>query len=188
MIIGITGRRRHGKDSVAKVLSNKGFTIIELPAPLTEELCIINPWCEVTDRGARANFPRFVRFADLVKEVGIDMAKDISPDVRPYQQRYGTDIVRDRIDEDRWVKLALAKMDNPWGRYVLPNIRVDNEAALCDRIIRVVRPGYDESVDGNTHKIEDRIDTLPVDATILNDGSLEDLRKKVTALMEEWGC
>lgn len=191
-VIGITGRRRHGKDSVGKHMAAKwGFTTVELPAPLTEELCIINPWCEITSPQARFDLPRFMRFADLVAKIGIDKAKDASADVRPYQQRYGTDIVRDRIDVDRWCKLAAAKMReivaadlDKEHRFVLPNIRADNELALCDVLIRVVRPDYDETLDGNTHVIESRIDLLPADYVVVNDGTLADLKVKVDAVME----
>lgn len=214
-VVGITGQKRSGKDTVAEILVQMDdFIKIELPAPLTEELVILNPWCKTdgSSGGVTVLTPDgFIRFADLVELVGIDQAKDISSDVRAYQQRYGTDIVRDRIDEDRWCNLAKRSMREAraahldgslpampsWQpgvnagprapstqpHFVLPNVRAQNERELCDVLIRVRRPGF-ELDPATDHPIEHSIEELKHDFIIENDGTLGQLHSRVFHL---WG-
>ncbi len=160
-VIGITGRRRSGKDTVANILvEHYGYVKIELPAPLTEELCILDPWCHVDVEWQ--DLSEWMRFSDLVARVGIDEAKNASPDVRSYQQRYGTDIVRDRIDVNRWVTLAddrIWRLQQQGQRnFVLPNIRAENERVMCELIIGVTREDHEPTT--GDHKIEHDIDRL----------------------------
>lgn len=196
-VVGITGEKRSGKNEVAmRLVDRYGFVKVEMPDPLNEELCILDPWCYIpgwhdspalTSRVTHG-YP-YARFSELVEHFGIDMAKDLSPDVRVYQQRYGTDIVRDRIDVDRWVNLArdtitqLGKAGQT--RAVIPNIRAANEQGLCDHIIRVVRPGWDS--EQHDHPIEQGIKLIREDYVVTNDKTLDALRDAVDETVSTMG-
>lgn len=188
IVLGITGQKRSGKDTVADhLIAKHGYTKVELPAPLTDELCILDPWCQIPDPTGHYDH-QYVRFSELIAGYGVEWAKDMSPDVRAYQQRYGTDIIRDRVDEDRWVKLAVHTIEAHHAvghtRFVIPNIRAHNEQALCDLVIRVNRPGH--SLSAGDHRIEQGIDGLVVDAVIDNTGTLDQLHDAVDLMLGDY--
>jgi len=165
-----------------------GYAIHEMPDPINEELCILDPWCFVPSWDGDGS--PFERFSVLLERFGTDIAKELSPDFRMYQQRYGTDIVRNRIDVDRWVNIAHDHIGElaAEGRHnvAIPNIRALNEQDLCDLIVRVTRPGYDASA--GDHEIEASIKLIESEFTLENDGTIEDLWAKVDRAWAEMGC
>jgi hypothetical protein len=87
----------------------------------------------------------------------------------------GTEIGRDMFGQDSWIKML--RRD---GKCVITDIRFYNEAdwiyANGGVVWRVERPGYN----GDNHKSEQQIDFMRVELTITNDGTLEDLEKRVS--------
>lgn len=88
---------------------------------------------------------------------------------------------------DYWIKEL--DLDYRAGLYlVIDDVRYENEVdAIVSRggaVYRVVRPGIDEPRDGRVcdHPSE-RSGTLKVSGTIVNDGSLEDLKRKVVEML-----
>lgn len=190
MIIGITGHKGSGKTTVGDHLVDAhGFIKIEIPAPITADLCVLNPWIHVETPAVAAVVGEWCRFADLVNHIGIDEAKKASREVRRLQQAYGRDVIADRHDPNRWIDLAVDRIRrrNEWGDdpdFVLPNVRAANEAAICDLVIRVVRPGH-ELLAGD-HAIEVSIEALAADHVISNDGTLADLRQAIDMCHSAW--
>lgn len=123
-----------------------------------------------------------------------DLLKTMSG--RQYLQRYGTESHRDVFGEDFWVdqllpvgsQVAVIKNFSDNSKYpdfaLVTDVRFVNEArrvAALDGVVwEVVRPGHEP--DG--HASEERLPPQLIDATILNDGTLEDLREQVNNLLD----
>ena len=169
MIIGLSGYARSGKDTVAGLLPDykrRAFADV-----LRDALYRLNPYL-------RGNFT----VADLVDEYGWEVAKSDN-EVRRLLQVLGTEVGRKMIDNDVWVQIAtrdILKEDD----IVFTDVRFPNEAeaikALGGTVWRIERPGI-QAING--HASETAMDDWPFDATITNDGTLEDLQAQVeTAL------
>lgn len=163
-LIGITGKARSGKDEIAKHLwAQHCFTRIALADPLK--------------LAAQAAFRLGHQhiFNDALKEIAVH-PWGLSP--RQIFQKTG-DIYKEAFGEDFWIKRWCLSYDmfRETDNVVVPDIRFDEEAtvicALGGTLIRVVR-GDGLAGAGGQHCSEAGI-TTPVDFTINNDGSLEDL-------------
>lgn len=66
-------------------------------------------------------------------------------------QVLGTECVRQRIGNNAWVELALASAERHGAAgvkaVVFEDVRFDNEAAACDLVVEVNRPGVDYAAD-----------------------------------------
>lgn len=124
-------------------------------------------------------------FADRFLEVFKDYFKRndgvyqwyISP--RKAYQLFGTEFGREIIKDSLWTDIA------PKEGVIWTDVRFPNEAnAICDnngKIVRVLRPGQ-ETIGESGHSSEAGIGDVEVFATIVNDGTLQDLRNKAKAI------
>lgn len=178
-LIGISGRKRSGKDTVGKYLAeHHQFSLDSFARPLKESIRIIYGWThEHTD-------------GDL-KEV-VCPYWNVTP--RTVMQRMGTEMGR-QLDQDLWRKslerrlMKLMEQDEeniPVG-VAITDVRFPNEAdgirALGGEVWRVVRPSLGPQTD--FHPSETGLDRYNFDREIVNDGSLDDLYAKVRTLL--WG-
>jgi len=102
--------------------------------------------------------------------------------IRVYLQDLGTDAIR-RRDEHAWVNALFSKYNPKKDIWAISDMRFPNE---FDRVkkengytIKVVRPETDRTDYENMHPSETALLNRDFDITIINDGSLEDLLKKV---------
>jgi len=111
------------------------------------------------------------------------------PHVRELLQKIGTNIIRSQIDEDFWVKKMADKvstLDALDGRkdVVIDDVRFINEAKfITDRggvLILIQRPSLENT---DTHRSETELEKIRPHYTIINDGSLDDLKNKVEVIM-----
>lgn len=127
IIVGLNGRKGAGKDTAAQPLIEKyGFERVSLADPIREMARKLNPVISVVmDQGR----PKQLRVTDFI-DAGWSEEKIKRQFVvyRDFLKTLGTDCVRE-YDADFWVKIALAKMNNPHGRYVVTDVRFPNEAA-----------------------------------------------------------
>lgn len=172
-LIGITGKARSGKDTIATHLFEQyGFTRIALADPLKEAAQTI--------------------FGLSTGQTWDDAHKGT---VIPYWgksprelfQILGTESIRDVFGHDVWTKRwALSyEMFKDTDDVVVPDIRFDNEAQMIrDRggiIIEVQRgPGLVGST--GSHPSERGLSSLP-DYVINNESSLDDLKAKVDLVL-----
>lgn len=173
MIIGLSGYARSGKDSVAALMphhSRRAFA-----DKLREAIWRLDPLI--------IDGPNHFRVRDIVASVGWENAKVQFPELRRLLQVFGTEIGRHMIDSDLWVKLATEDLE-PGDNIVFTDVRFPNEAtaikALGGQVWRITRPGV---VAFNDHASETSMESWSFDAVIENDGSLDDLRAKVAALL-----
>lgn len=167
-VILISGKARHGKDTVAGMIESN-----------------------FKERGARV---LVTHYADLVKYIckaffGWDGNKDERG--RTLLQYVGTDIVRGYFP-DYWVNFIidiLNMFSEHWDYVIIPDTRFPNEV---DKIkeqfdavhVRVLRDGFESSLteEQKNHPSETALDNYTYDVIIHNSGSMEDLEQKVKEL------
>jgi len=175
MMIGITGRARHGKDTGGKLLVQEfGFQRIAFADKVRELALEINPL--VSRYGERLN--------EYVDSLGWEKAKQLIT-IRMTLQEYGASC-RKVLGDDVWINAAFKDLDYT-KNYVVTDVRYPNEVAAIfnkhDGIIwRITRPNFDNGVD-ETHESEKFIPYLSPCHDIINDGTLEDLENKVRKCM-----
>lgn len=171
MIVGLSGKKRHGKDTIAEALEDEGFTILRFSQPIKDTLLLLNPIVYFDKVSGQT-----VRYAQLVEWFGPDKAKDC-PEVRLLQKRMGTEAGREGpLGADVWVHAFEQQLEDGVN-YVIADVRFLNEAALVRRhggeIWRVNRPGFD---DGDNHDSETQLDDYPFDRVFTNAGPVEQLQ------------
>lgn len=172
-VIGFTGRKRSGKDTAAKALCDIGWHRVGFADALKVGALAIDPLC-----GKH-------RLSELVELCGWDEAKK-NPELRRFLQRYGTEGGRDIFGEDCWVKLAREKVNRSMmiaKGAVIPDVRFANEVSMIHEfggiVVLIQRPSLEGQID--EHRSE-QLDFQP-DATILNNGTPEQLHEMVWHLV-----
>jgi hypothetical protein len=174
-IIGMTGRKRSGKDTVGAYLRMKhSFAQESFAKPLKEAVRYIYGWGHEHLDGS-------------LKEV-VDPYWQTTP--RAVLQSFGTEIGR-QLDQNLWVKSLQRRLESfqtePSGpfSFVITDVRFPNEAdvvkALGGEIWRVIRPSLGERTD--LHASETSMDDYVVDREIVNNGSIADLHNQVDVLL-----
>ena len=172
-LIGICGRKRHGKDTLGDYLvENYGYTKIGFADALKEACrCIFG----FNDDQLYGNS----------KEID-DEFWGASP--RKVLQYIGTDLFRDQLSvvlpgvkDDIWIKVVENKiLQNPDKKYVITDVRFANELEFIKRhggiSIKVKRDTLKAT---DSHISESFIDELETDAVIKNNGTLEQLYDKL---------
>lgn len=182
MMIGVSGYARAGKDTVGAYLTgDHGFTRLAFADTLKRFVLAVNPII-MWDREAE----RYVRLYDALEDNAFEWEKlKAIPEVRQLLQRVGTEGGRDILGENVWVDGTLSGVDVHADNWVVTDVRFPNEAAAIKGrggfVWRVERPGT-EAV--NAHSSETALDEYPFDAVIRNDGTLEDLCRRVDEFLE----
>ena len=173
-IIGFSGFAQSGKDTAASFLTERGWERRAFADPLRSILYALNPIAQVNHV-----YDEEHRLASLVDNMGWDDAKQI-PEIRSLLQRLGTEGGRKHIANDIWTRTLFERQHGP--NLVITDARFQNEVdAIHQRngiVVRVERPGVGPV---NGHVSED----IPTgfDYTIINDGSLDDLKNQVLSLV-----
>ena len=171
-VILISGKARHGKDTVASYIK-EGLETCGYKVLITH-------------------------YADLVKYVcttyfGWDGKKDEHG--RHLLQYIGTDVVRAN-DPDYWVRFVyeIAKLfKDEWDYMIVPDARFPNEVNTFKDSefetvhVRVVRDNFDDGMteEQRNHASETALDECEPDKIIENNGTLDDLMKKSVELVAE---
>lgn len=175
MIIGFTGKRGVGKSAAAAALEEIGFIRVHAFGG--------------GKAAAEAYFRHIGATPAQAREMVNGVLKDKPSSLLPKQQtpRYFMERLGSFMGQGlgaEWTlgaELARIARDHP-GRGVVIESVVYEEAVLRaagGKIVRIVRPGHKGPEGMKTDEAEARID---VDLTIVNDGSVEDLKRKVLLL------
>jgi len=191
-VVGLSGRKRSGKDTFALRLIENGFTRVSFADPLRALALAVDPWVRVEPDelghlygpGCIPAAPAgdFCRLTTIVKSVGWEKAKEIR-EVRRLLQVIGTDGVRNNLGDNTWVEVAVRAINEIKGPVVITDVRFPNEAKIVDDLVRIERPGLAAS--GDLHISETALDDFPFSQVIVNDGSLEDLYAKADVFAME---
>jgi len=180
MIIGVTGKKFHGKNTVADFyVKNHNFKELSFAEPLKK---VCKAMFDFSDEQLYGN----------LKET-IDERWGITP--RTTFQFVGTDLVRNKIynilpdiGENFWVKrfemeLSQLLVNEQSRNIIISDVRFPNEAEIIKKlggiIIKVVRPDIKNN---DLHTSENLIDEISADYNIINDGSIDDLYCKLIEL------
>jgi hypothetical protein len=176
VIVGVAGRLGAGKDTVGDYLVRAyGFKRVAF-ADALKELCshVVSRaavgWNGENWTGSKSEYGRMI-----LQGIGKGARGVIGPGV--------------------WVSAldrTLSQTDglNPFSdRVVVTDVRYPNEVDYVrwngdkSLLIRVDRPGVDRSGPEHQHETEAHVDSLKVDAVVVNDGTLEQLYARVDAVM-----
>lgn len=198
--VGIVGRARTGKDTIAEHLVRRhGYARVGLADPLKRLALVLDPIVSPAPRPKLARFSRLLdlprkplRLAELVERDGWENAKDSHPEVRRTLQRLGTDVIREHLGADTWVRLAveLIREHNAAGRsVVIPDVRFGNEVTALRELVgaRLVRVRRAAAPNAGHHVSELLADTLPVDHEIGNDSTVPALLARVDTTIRTFG-
>lgn len=166
-VIGIAGKARSGKDTIADCLCKKYyFNRYSFAQPIKSIVNEMFGWDS--------------RHADGALKEAVDSYWGFSP--RKAYQLFGTEFGR-ACNENLWIKMAEAKL--PAGHWVIPDVRFDNEAEFCRKhgaLIHVERPGV-KAV--NAHISEEGVHMHKEDYYILNNSSVAHLHLCIESIMED---
>jgi len=168
-VIGLSGFAGCGKTTVARYLIEQwGFVRVRFADPLKDMLRVV----DLNDRHLDGD----------LKETPCDILGDRTP--RSVLQELGTDFFRNRVSPNFWVnawkRRVQAHMD--MEEYIVADdVRFPNEAAAIfhfgGALARITRP--DNTLDVGKHESEAYIESIAPDVHLINDGTLNDLFRKV---------
>lgn len=172
-IIGLVGRRRAGKDTAALALTEQGYHIAKFAGALKGMIRTLLAY-----QGADADTIERLIEGDL-KETPTHYLGGRS--TRHAMQTLGTEWGRDLIARNLWVRCCIEHIKQ-YDKVVISDVRFSNEVeavkAVGGTIVRISRANGT----ADSHISEAEIDSLPADFEIANDGTIEDLQKRIVTL------
>lgn len=118
------------------------------------------------------------------KEDPIDWVESkITP--RRFLQHFGTEYIRNNVDKDFWLKCVEQQMDDSLDYMIITDCRFPNELEMknkYDTISIKVKRGNADKISTTGHASEQGLDDDLFDHVIENNGSLEDLKVKITSI------
>ncbi len=185
MIIGITGNKRHGKDTCGKciqsLLKSSNVKLHSFASPMKEVAGTMFGW----------DYDRMENHKE-----NVDPYYGISP--RQFLQVLGTDFAQFFLTEQfpqfkkitgrsLWVKRLLKHIDNK-NINIITDVRFKHEVEAIRKqdtnniIIKVIRPDWPVDY---SHISEMEVVTIEPDYTILNNGTLADLKREVYDFLKQ---
>jgi hypothetical protein len=184
-IIGVLGRKRHGKDTFAARLTNEhGFTRLAFADKLREAALKLDPYIVVQHdeyhllNGWTLPYDRLytARLSHLVHGLGWEAAKEIR-EVRRTLQHMGVGVRE--LDPEFWVRIVMTQAAEIPGPVVITDVRFPNEVAAvvsnAGTTVRVVNPRIERPAE--EHISESALDYYTPRFTIPNAGTIEDLHR-----------
>lgn len=181
MLIALGHWARVGKDTIGDFLAeDHGFTRMAFADALRDLAMRIDPMIAM-------QVHHDIRLSDAVRTVGYEDAKDTWPEVRRFLQNLGVGC-REAFDPEIWVRQVerrLRDLDPAVHDIVITDLRFPNEAKMVrlwrGHTVKVTRPGFGGM---DAHESERALNEWRFNAILENDGTLEDLRRKASELVE----
>jgi hypothetical protein len=201
MIIGVSGKKRHGKGTVAGILvAEYGFVQHDFADALRGDMAVLNPVVGIfhSEDDWGEHYAQLVRYQDAVNKHGYEQAKEIFPEIVRLLQVYGTEVGRNRVSEwfwaERWVH-TLDELDRKTN-IVVSDVRFESEVRIVQHMgldfdssyfLGVHRPGYVHDANADQHSSE-QLPELPDErSTIIEASSVESLTEQVHIVMARLG-
>lgn len=161
-LVGLTGRKRSGKDTAGAVFQEAGYVRLAFATPIKIMIGVLLQYQGITE-------PMLSRMMEGdLKEEPSDLLGGKSP--RHAMQTLGTEWGRGMISDSLWVD-TLLKASKRFEQVVVTDVRFPNEVTAVKEaggeIYRISRTGNVPPPDA--HMSEALIDTLDVDQDIVND-------------------
>jgi hypothetical protein len=129
VVIGVGGRLEAGKDAFSDYLVEKhGFVKLGMSDTLAEALYRLNPYIQ--------EGYEYYPYQDFLEYRGGYVEAKKNPEVRRLLQVLGTEVGRDLLGQDIWVKAAKRRIDEHTAagtNVVITGVRFPNELAMFDR-------------------------------------------------------
>lgn len=180
-IIGVTGNARHGKDTVAEYLSVRyGYSRYALAEPLKTACSILFDWTpqEMSGESKDTIDPRYgISPRQALQSLGTEWGQFGLSRYPEFKARTGRRL---------WVNRLLARSSGE-PLVVVSDVRFPHEAdAILEAGGQIVMV-YRDSVPVDTrHESERAVLDIRPDYVLDNCGSIEDLQRKVDAMMHKW--
>lgn len=175
IVIGLIGKLQSGKSTLAKMIYDK------------------IPGCHII--GFADSLKQMILNAGICnKEELWDKKTNFS---RMMLQKIGTNLIRYQIDQDFWLKKMKFTIEDISLKYsgvstiIIHDVRFKNELSFIrenykSKIILIKRPLFEFNNDENLHISETELSNFKdYEYQIINDGTLEDLDKKITKIINE---
>ncbi len=167
-IIGLVGRARTGKDTIARALVDQHrWTKIAFADPIRHTLMNMNPYV--------GGGMRLLDVLDLYGGWSGVKQTEYGLEIRQLMQHLGTEGIRE-LDQRFWAQLMEKRIRAIPGPVVITDVRFENEAQLVTRLggtlVRVNRPGIPNLRFAHSSEAIEQIDCALV---IDNTGTVEDL-------------
>lgn len=199
LVIALGGYYGAGKDEYADEIVDKlGFEKTFMSKYLQKCIQTVNPWImtdvPVTEQTDRVSWPAnsLVKYSQLDEAVGYAGAKK-QREVREWLQLMGTEVGRKILGEDTWVKLVredLCEIQKRGNNAVITGIRYSNELDLIHefrgKTVWITRPGFEPTGTTAGHSSERTLTPLDFYFEVLNEGSLDDLKRKALTQAGGW--
>lgn len=182
-VIGIVGRKQHGKDTTANYMVEKyGYIRIAFADAIKDMLkCSFGFSEEQLNGNLKETIDEFwkIKPRQVLQFVGTELFRDKMGELIPH------------IETNFWVFIVKKKIHdtlkvNPHAKFVMSDCRFENEVnfikEMGGQMIHVFRPTIENNSESN-HSSEKYIDDLPFDFKIINDGSLDNLHLQVDLIM-----
>lgn len=188
-IVGISGFRGAGKDTLANILAKMlpGSIRTSMASPLKDMVSIMFDWDRETIEGSTPSsrverMKPDPRWNHLAGHGIFQHDQAITPVLA--LQRVGTELVRNHVDQDFWLSLMKIRAKSSGAKVIIiSDIRFPNELQACDITVRVVRPSLQYPDMASMHISETAHLNHSFDTTVVNDGSIQDLESKVRDLV-----
>lgn len=168
-LIGLAARAQSGKSTAASHLKTQaGYKEDSFAAPIRQFVATL--------------LGLTVAEMEPVKEKVVDW---LGKSPRQMMQTFGTDWGREKVHPDIWIEACMQRIArDPKGRYVISDLRFDNEADAIRRmggaVVHIVRP---DALVVNSHASEAGVKRAAGDFLIVNDGPLEQFHKAIDDLL-----
>lgn len=179
ILIAFAGKLGSGKTTAAQILVNfHGFKRVSFAAPLYDML-------------EAGGFGRPKTLEEKMTPMPMLLALGVEPERATWRhaaQTLGTEWGRRCLSENIWAALALARCNDPDGKYVIDDCRFENEAALLracgGKVVHIVGRKVDAGVAGG-HESEKGLLFYPdTDSLLENNEGLSELESKVWDLVK----
>lgn len=175
MIIGFTGKRGVGKSEAARALTERGFVRAHAFGPGKAATVAYFIYA-----GADADTAHRMVHGDLRDTPSPLLPKSHTP--RYFMEKFGEFLGRQMGPE--WtagIELKKIERENPGASIVCESVVYEAEVMrrAGAKIARITRPGHKGPSGLKTDDAQEKVDA---DITIVNDGSTDDLRRKVGLL------
>lgn len=166
IIIGLSGKKKSGKDTFYEIASKM------LTVPSVK-----------------------IAFADALKEevakacgVSVEFVETNKIIFRPMLQFWGTDFKRRLIDNEYWIRQLFHKLSEVMddiGVVFITDVRFKNEARWIEEVGILVRINRDMCDVNDLHISETDLDSYDFKYIIENNGTLEDYKRSIRTVMNK---
>lgn len=201
-ILALAGKAGVGKDTMAEVLVKKhGYTRISLADPL-RDLCSRvfrmdrNMFLDHDKKDKEIDMVMLdYHHIDQIREiVQNEWGYPISYDMRENMEEYydeefetprdilrciGTKLLRNCIDRNIWIQLAMSKIQSTGPKVVITDCRFENEReafAKCGALLILIKRNDDGCSENHEHDLGDEYD---YDVVFTNDGTLTEFQSNI---------